>query len=394
MLYSLNQYRSTSQKGVSMRLSCLQEHLRRGLASVSRAAATKSTLPVLSHILLASDAGHLKLAATNLEIGMLTWIGANITAEGGVAAPARLLNDIVAGLPNDVIDLALDSASQTLRLRCGDVTAAIKCIEAEEFPTIPTIATGAPTVALPAQALREVIEQVAFAAATDDTRPILTGVACRFGGQAITLTASDGFRLARRVLPLPSPVAAAIDVLVPARALAEVARSIGDSSGDTQIIITPSGGQIVFRTEQTELVSRLIDGTYPDVQRVIPQTYRTRAVMDRLQLAQAVKLAAYIAAAATNTVKVSIDAGSDQAPGRLTISATAAEVGENQTVREGMVSGEGGQILLNARYVADVLGAINTPQLALELQHAQSPAIFRPVGVEEYVCAIMPMQVR
>src|SRR5262245_46973757 len=377
-----------------MRLSCLQEQLRRGLANVSRAAAAKSTLPILSHILLTSEAGRLKLAATNLEIGMLTWIGANITTEGAVAVPAKLLNDIVAGLPNDLIDLALDSSSQTLRLRCGDVKVAIKCIEAEEFPTIPTIATGAPTVALLAQALREVIEQVAFAAATDDTRPVLTGVACRFGGQTLTLTASDGFRLARRALPLPSPVATPIDVLVPARALVEVARSIGDSSGDTQIVVTPSGGQIVFRTEQIELVSRLIDGTFPDVQRVIPQTYRTRAVMDRLQLAQAVKLASYIAAAATNTVKVSIDAGGDHAPGRLTISATAAEVGENQTVREGMVSGEGGQILLNARYVADVLGAISTPQLALELQHAQSPAIFRPVGAEDYVCAIMPMQVR
>jgi DNA polymerase-3 subunit beta len=377
-----------------MRLSCLQEHLRRGLAGVSRAAAAKSTLPVLSHVLLASDAGQLKLAATNLEIGMLTWIGANITAEGAVAAPARLLNDIVGGLPDDLIDLTLDRASQTLRLHCGDVTAAIKCIEAEEFPTIPSLASSLPTVSLPAQALREAIEQVAFAAATDDTRPILTGVACRLAGQAITLTASDGFRLARRVLPLPSPVAVPVDVLVPARGLAEVARSIGDSSSDTQIVVTPSGGQIVFRTKQTELVSRLIDGTYPDVQRVIPQTYRTRAIMDRLQLAQAVKLAAYIAAAATNTIKVRIDAGGDQAPQRLTISATAAEVGENQIVCEGLVSGEDAQILLNARYVADVLGAINTPQLALELQRAQSPAIFRPVGVQEYVCAIMPMQVR
>jgi DNA polymerase III subunit beta len=377
-----------------MRLSCLQEHLRRGLASVGRAAAHKSTLPILSHVLLASDAGQLKLAATNLEIGMLTWIGANISAEGAITVPARLLSDMVAGLPNDLIDLALDGTSQTLHLRCGDVTVAIKGIEAEEFPVIPTIASSSSILSLPAQALREVIEQVAYAAATDDSRPTLTGVAWRHAGQALTLTASDGFRMARRTLALPQPVATPIDVLVPARALAEVARSIGSSSGDIQVIVTPSGAQIVFRTEQTELVSRLIEGTYPDVQRIIPQTYRTRAVLDRLALSQAVKLAAYIAAAATNVVKVSIDAGSDLTAGRLTISATAAEVGENQTVREGMVSGESGQILLNAGYMVDVLDAISTPQLALELQHAQSPAIFKPVGAEDYVCAIMPMHAR
>jgi DNA polymerase III subunit beta len=378
-----------------MRLSCLQENLRRGLATVGRAAAHKSTLPVLSHVLLASDAGRLKLAATNLDIGILTWIGAKIAAEGAVTVPARLLTDVVAGLPNAVIDLALNDASQTLHLHCGDFKVAIKGIEADEFPTIPPMPLNATTITLPAPALREVIEQVTFAAATDDTRPALTGVAFHLNGQIATLTASDGFRLAQRTLALPQPVASPIDMLIPARALAEVARSIDDSPGDIQIVVTSSGGQIVFRTEQTEVVSRLIAGKYPDVQRIIPRSYQTRAVLDRLQLAQAIKLAAHFASAATNVVKLNIEAGNDQTSGRLTISATAAEVGENQTVREGAVSGESGQILLNVGYVADVLHAISTPQLALELQHAQSPAVFKPVGAaDNYVCVIMPMHAR
>ncbi len=377
-----------------MRLSCLQENLRRGLANASRAVAHKSTLPILSHLLLASDAGRLKLAATNLEMGILTWVGANVVAEGAIAVPARLLNDVVAGLPNDIIDLALDSASQTLHLRCGDFAVAIKGMEADEFPVIPTVSAGESSAILPARCLREVIEQVVFAAATDDTRPLLTGVAFHLMGCEATLTASDGFRLARRTLPLPQPVATPIDVLVPARALAEVARTVGDSDGDVQIVVTASGGQIVFRAEQAELVSRLIAGQYPDIQRIIPRSYRTRAVLDRLQLTQAIKLAACFASAATNVVKVHIDAGSDQAPGRLTISATAGEIGENHTVREGIISGEGGQILLNVGYVADALHAITTSHLALELQNAQSPAVFKPVGADEYVCVIMPMHVR
>jgi DNA polymerase-3 subunit beta len=377
-----------------MRLSCLQENLRRGLASVGRAAARKSTLPVLSHVLLASDAGRLKLAATNLEIGILTWIGAKVAAEGAITVPARLLNDVVTSLPNDIIDLSLDSAGQTLQLRCGDFAVAIKGIEADEFPIIPTISAGESSVTLPARSLREVIEQVVFAAATDDTRPLLTGVAFQFDAHEATLIASDGFRLARRSLPLPQPVATPIDVLVPARALAEVARNIGDSTGEVRIVVTASGGQIVFRAEQTEVVSRLIAGQYPNVERIIPHSYRTRAVLDRLQLTQAIKLASYFASAATNVVKVHIDAESEQTPGRLTISAAAAEVGANQTVREGIVSGEGGQILLNVGYIADVLHAITTSHLALELQNAQSPAVFKPIGADDYVCVIMPMHVR
>jgi DNA polymerase-3 subunit beta len=348
----------------------------------------------LSHILVATDAGRLKLAATNLDMGILTWVGARVVAEGAITVPARLLNDVIAGLPNDIIDLSLDSASQTLHLRCGDFAVAIKGIEADEFPVIPTVSAGEPSVNLPAGSWREVIEQVVFAAATDDTRPLLTGVAFHLGACEATLTASDGFRLARRTLPLPQPVATPMDVLIPARALAEVARNIGDSTGQVQIAVATSGAQIAFRAEQTEVVSRLIAGQYPDVQQIIPGSYRTRAVLDRHQLTQAIRLAAYFAPAATDVVKVQIDAGSDQAPGRLTISATAAEIGENHTVREGIISGEGGQILLNVGYVADVLHAITTSHLALELQNAQSPAVFKPVGADDYVCVIMPMHMR
>jgi len=377
-----------------MQLSCLQENLRRGLASVGRAVATKSTLPILSHVLLATDAGRLKVAATNLELGMTTWIGAKITVEGAITVPARLLIDIVTSLPNQVIDLSLDYPSQTLHLHCADSTVALKGIEAEEFPTLPTIPHDATTAILPAKLLREVIEQVAFAAATDDTRPVLSGIALRMSGQRASLIASDGFRLAQRMLSLPQSITPPIDVIIPARALIELARNIGESTADVHVTITPTGGQITFQSNELELVSRLIEGKYPDVQRIIPQQFQTRAILDRQQIAQAMKLASYIATAATNVVTLRLEPGNDHETGKLTISASAAEVGENHTVREGMISGQAGQILLNVGYVVDALQAITTPQLALELQTVQSPAVFKPVGASDYVCVIMPMHLR
>jgi DNA polymerase-3 subunit beta len=345
-------------------------------------------------VLLATDAGRLKLAATNLELGVTTWIGAKITTEGSITVPARLLMDIVNSLPSEVINLSLDPIRQILHLRCADSAIAIKGIEANEFPTIPTIQSDATTAIVPASLLREGIDQVAFAAAIDDTRPILTGVALHISGQHVSLIASDGFRLAQRTMSLPQSITSPIDGIIPARALIELARNISESTADIHVSMTPTSGQITFQTNDFELVSRLIEGKYPDVQRIIPQQFQTRAVLDRQHIVQAIKLASYIATAATNVVTLRLDAGTEHAMGKLTITATAAEVGEHQAVHESMIIGEGGQILLNIGYLVDALQAMITPQLALELQTGQSPAVFKPVGMSDYVCVIMPMHVR
>ena len=257
-----------------MKLSCLQENLKRGLAIVGHAVAGKSTLPVLSNILLSTDEGRLKLAATNLEIGITCWIGAKIEEEGAVTVPAKLLSDYIGGLPNDKINLTLDSRTQTLSVQCGrEFKANMKGIEADEFPVIPTIADRTPTIAFPPDALREAIDQVAFAAASDDTRPVLAGVLLRLKGTSATFAAADGFRLSVRTVTLPEPVAEPQEVIVPGRALQELARTIGDVQGNVEVTVTPSGGQILFHTEQMDLVSRLIEGKFPDFEGIIPNNH-------------------------------------------------------------------------------------------------------------------------
>jgi DNA polymerase-3 subunit beta len=377
-----------------MKLSCLQENLKRGLAIVGHAVAGKSTLPVLSNILIATDEGRLKLAATNLEVGITCWIGAKIDEEGATTVPAKLLSDVVGGLPNDKISLELDARTQTLNLNCARFEANIKGIEADEFPVIPTIADREPTATFPPDLLRETVEQVAFAAAPDDTRPVLAGVLMRLKGTTATFAAADGFRLSVRTIELPEPVRQPQDVIVPARALLELARIIGDVEGNVEVTITPSGGQVLFHTESMDLVSRLIDGKFPDFERIIPAQSATRTVLDTQELAKAVRLASYFATASANIVKLTIEPGGELAPGKLTISSNAAEVGNNKGALDGMIHGEGGQIALNVRFLAEAVSAIKTPQIALETQTAQHPGVFKPVGADGYIHIVMPMTAR
>ena len=372
-----------------MLISCLQENLKRGLAVIGHAVAGKSTLPVLSNVLLSTDGGRLKLAATNLEIGITHWIGAKVEEEGAVTVPAKLFTDVISGLPNDRVNLTLDARTQTLKVECGRFVNNIKGIEADEFPTIPTVTERDPAASVPPNLLREAIEQVAFAAANDDSRPMLAGVLVRIRDTSAYFAAADGFRLATRVITLPEPVRSQQEFIVPARALTELARIAGDSDGNVTITVTPGGSQVLFHAENTELVSRLIDGKFPDVERIIPQQYSTRTV-----LSKAVKLASYFANNSQNVVRLTMEPGGELGPGRLVISANANEVGDNRGEIDGMINGDGGQIALNVKYLSEALSAIKTAQVAIETQTAQSPGVFKPVGQEGYVHIIMPMSIR
>jgi DNA polymerase III subunit beta len=376
-----------------MKLSCLQENLKRGLSIANHAVASKSTLPVLSNVLLATDAGRLKIAATNLEIGLTHWIGAKVEQEGAVTIPAKLLSDVVGSLPNDKIEMTLDPRTQTLNLRCARFETNIKGIEAEEFPSIPTITGSEPNAIIPPDLMRSAIEQVAFAAAKDDSRPVLAGVLARIHGTDAIFVAADGFRLALRTIQLPEPVAQPVEFIVPARALAELRGIIGDDE-PVEITVTPNGGQVLFHTPSTDLVSRLIEGRFPDYERIIPQKYATRTVLDTQELLKAVKLSSYFALSSANIVKLTMHSGGDLQPGKLLLSANAAEVGDNKGELDGQVQGEDSTLALDVRYLTEALAAIKTSQVAIETQTAQSPGVFRPIGQDGYIHIVMPMTVR
>jgi DNA polymerase-3 subunit beta len=376
-----------------MKLSLLQENFKRGLAIVSHAVAPKSSLPVLGNILLATDEGRLKLSATNLEIGITCWIGAKVEDEGATTIPAKLLSDFVGDLPNDLIKLWLDERTQTTNFMCANVDGSIKGIEADEFPVITTIADRTPNASFPAALLRETIDLVAFAALTDQTHPMLRGVLLRLRGNTATFAAADGYRLARRVAELPEAVTEPIDVIIPATSIMELARILTDED-TVDVTVTPTGGQVLFHTESIDFVSRVIEGNYPDIERIIPTNYATRTVLETADFAKAVKIASHFAVKSSDIVRLLIESGGDLAPGKVTISANAAEVGDNKSVIDGLVHGDGGQIALNVKLLQAAIGAIGTKQIVLETKSSQYAAVLKPVGDDTLLQMVMPMNIR
>jgi DNA polymerase-3 subunit beta len=375
-----------------MIVSCLQENFQRGLAHVARAVATKSTLAVLGNMLLTTDRGQLKLVATNLEIAISCWIGCQIDEEGALTVPARLLTEFVASLPNDKVVLQVDRRNQSLQIRSARAKATIKGIDAEDFPVIPSVDGQAPTARIEPELLREMIGQIIFAAATDDTRPVLTGAQLRFEGNRLTMAAADGFRLSVRSAELEAPAADELSIIVPARALADLARTVADQPGPVEITVTAARNQVLFRAGNIDFVSRLIDGPFPDYGRIIPKSYSTRTVVDAQEFLAAARRASFFARDNASIVRLAVTPGvSDLTPGSLSIAATAADVGDNDSELDATVEGEASQIAFNVRYLSEVLGVVKASQVALETQSANQPGLFRPVGDQDFLHVIMPM---
>jgi len=381
-----------------VKISCLQENLARGLAVVGRAVATRSPLPILSNILLETDQGRLRLAATNLEIGINCWIGARIEEEGSITVPARLLTEFVNSLPPGQIDMELTRRTQTLNLKCARFEANIKGLDPAEFPNVPTAdSIGAQpqgALHLKADAFRRMIDQVVFAAATDESRPILTGVLTHFHQGGLTLAAADGFRLSVTTADVGVGVDETSSVIVPARALAELNRVGGEQEATIELIITPTRNQILFHLDDIDLVSQLIDGNFPDYKQIVPKSYSTQTVVSTQELLKAVKVAFLFARDAANIIRLHVVPGSELTPGYVSVAATSAELGDNVSELDVTgISGEEIEIAFNARYMIDALSVAGTAEVALETTTSSSPGVIRPVGGEDYLCVIMPMHI-
>jgi DNA polymerase-3 subunit beta len=376
-----------------MRVSCLQENLAKGLSIVSRAVASRSTLPVLGNVLLATDQGRLKIAATNLELAVTCWIGAKVDADGATTVPARVLADFVSSLPPERIEMVLNDKTQTLHLKCARYDANIKGIDAQEFPIIPTIGDGK-KISLEPATLREMIEQVTFAAATDESRPVLTGVAAKFEKDKVTFAAADGFRLSVRHATLTAPVEQAFSVIIPAKALQEVARVSGDQEEPIEMAVTENRSQVLFKLTNIEIVSQLIDGTFPDFTRIIPESHTTRTTVKTSELQNAVKASSVFARESMNTVRMQIAPANDMGGGKITITATSAESGDNVSDIDATVDGGSVEIAFNARYLTDVLNVLRAAQVAIETTSASSPGVFKIVGRDDFIHVIMPMHVK
>jgi len=375
-----------------MRVSCLQENLAKGLSIVGRAVATRSTLPVLSNVLLATDSSRLKLSATNLELGINCWVGAKVEQDGAITVPARLLMDFVNSLPPDRIDMELQTRTQTLSLRCGHYEANIKGIDAHEFPIV-TAGDENHAVPVDPQTLREMISQVSFAAASDETRPVLTGVLTELGANGITMVGADGYRLSLRRAQVAG-VETEGQVIIPARALQELARISAEEDEAIRLIVSPARSQAFFRLSSIDLITQLIDGTFPDYRSILPRSHNTRTVLNTAEFQKAVRLATLFARDNNNIVRLRIEPAGELAPGKVVVSATSSELGSHAGELEATIEGPAIEIAFNGRFLAEVLGVIDSAEVALETSAPSSPGVLRPVGGEDFLHVIMPMHLK
>jgi len=373
-----------------MKVTVLQESLAHGLSIVSRAVSARSTLPVLSNVLVATDEGRLRLSATNLELGITCWIGAKIEVEGSTTVPARTFVDLVATLPAEQVALNLNTTTQTLNVRCGASNTDIKCIDAQEFPPLP-VPDIEDSIQINVADFKEMIQQVALAASVDEARPVLMGVLTTVDKDKITMAAADGFRLSVRKATLSTPASQPVTAIIPARALNELARIAANGEEMIAMVLPKARGQVIFRIKDAELVSQLIDGTFPDYQQIIPRSYKSRTLLSTQALLKACKQAEIFAREGSNVARLNIKSNGELEPGSVEISAQSEETGSNETIVAATIEGVGLLIAFNVKFMREVLEVIKTPNVALETSAPNAPGVIRPVGDENFLHVIMPM---
>lgn len=376
-----------------MKATVQQQQLAHGVGIVARAVTPRSTLPVLSNILIKTDEGRLRLSATNLELGISTWLGAQIMEEGGITVPARTFVDLVSNLPSDEVTLTVDKRTQSLNIRCGTLNTDIKGISAEEFPPMPTpdMETAIP---LNIENFKEMIQQVVFAASTEDTRPNLTGVHMTTGEDELVMAATDGYRISISSAPMAQAPAQKLDALIPARALSELSR-VAVTNEETLLMAFPAGrGQVIFHLKDVELVSQLIEGNFPNYSAIIPPSFKTRTVLNTANLLKACKQTEIIAREGNYIARLDIqpDEGSDKVA-QLQLSATSEQTGSSEVIVDASVDGVPLLISFNIRYLREALEVVRTANVLLETNAANTPGMIRPVGDDSFKHIIMPMNI-
>lgn len=365
-----------------MKIICTQENLRGGLATVARIISPTNTLPVLNNLLLKTENGLLKISSTNLEVGISTEIRCKIEEEGAVTVFSKTFTELITNLPST--NITLTSHGGTLTVDTDLNHSSLKTLPAEEFPLIPEI-EGQQKFTVNSQLFKVAVEEVAFAASTNQTQPEISGVLLTGEGKELKLVATDRYRLAEKKLTLPSSLTNPIQVIIPHKTIAEIARII--SHQEEQLEVTIGETQIGFIINQTKVVSRLIDGQYPPYQAIIPSQFRTEAVAQRQPLLSALR-AGSIFSQSNNSVKLAFNPSNNE----LQVTAESDELGTSLVQIPAEVSGESGELLLNHRYLQECLSTIDSETITLKVNDSSSPAIITPQKESSYLYLVMPIK--
>lgn len=375
-----------------METTVLQSNLEAGLNIVKRAIENRPTLPVMGNVLLSARDKWLTLAALDmgLGLGITVDVGAQTETEGGITLPAKTLFDLVARLSDfDPVSLKLNAGTQTVTLKSGRTKSNIKGISAEEYPELPL--ADDPDFTLPAATLKQMIAETAFAATTSQNRPVLTGVYVRYANNTLTFAAADGYRLAVRMLTLEQGLGEAFEIVAPAKALIQLARIIGDS--DENIAVSLGQDRIVFQLPQIVVSVMLLDGKFPDFERIIPKNHTTESVMYREDLLRACKRAEIFARdnAFSGKFVVSPPSGPGEA-GMVTVASKSQERGSNEGVLDASVEGDVLDISFNISYLIDVLNVLKGEErVVMKSNGPSNPGLVQPQSRDDYLYVVMPL---
>jgi DNA polymerase III subunit beta len=362
-----------------MKLQVTQENLSKALNTVARVANTRGTLPVLANVLLKTVGNRLSIAGTNLDIAITHYIGSKVAKEGAITVPARLMQDFVSSLPAGVIDLELDE--NRLHIKTDKYESTINGISAEDFPVMPDISKGT-TWNIPGKVLKNGLQQIIIAASNDEARPVLTGVFLHSYEGMLYGAATDSYRLAEKALMKTKDD---INLLVPANAMQDLLRILGDYDEDVQVVHDEQ--QMLFKVGDVELVTRLIEGSYPDYRKLIPKDFSTQATLKRSELANVAKVSSLFARESAGSITINVDDKSQQ----LSIRSVASQLGENTASASAEVTGDG-VITLNSRYLLDALNVMHGDTVNFAFNGKLEPSILRDPASPDYTHIIMPLK--
>ncbi|MBU1089033.1 DNA polymerase III subunit beta [Patescibacteria group bacterium] len=373
-----------------MKFSVLQENLNTALSHVSRFVSAKTQLPILKNILFAIDNGRLKLSATDLKIGINYWIGAKIEKESSITVPAKEITEFISYLSPGKLDISVNDKS-LLSVHSPNAQSSFTTMPSDDFPTQNT-SKKKYTFDLDYSLLSETVAQIAFAAATDDNRPVLTAVLWQFTPQAFTMVATDGFRLSVKTSKLINPInldkqQSPVTFLIPSKALSEIVR-LSKNEKKINVALTNDERQVVFVLEDLELLTRLIEGDYPDYQKIIPKEFNTKLTIDKEDFSQAIKIASVFARESANIVRFKVDKNS------VELTANAPQVGQNKNTLEAKVEGESMEIAFNYKFISDFLSICKGDFVTVKLNQSLSPGIFEDQNDPNFTHVIMPVRLQ
>ena len=364
-----------------MKIICTQENLKGGLATVGRIISPSNTLPILNNILIKTENGILKISSTNLEVAITTQVRCKVEEEGEVTVLSKTIIDLVNNLPNK--NITLESQGSKLNIDTENYHTSVNTLPAEEFPLIPEV-VSTEIIDLDGQILKNAIDQVVFAVSSNQTQPEISGVYLHVENTELKLVATDRYRLAERVINLEAP-SLPQQVIIPHKTIIELSRIIGNSEGKVGIIISDS--QISLSVNQTQIISRLIDGQYPDYQQIIPQNFTTIIHTPKQAFVNGLRAGAIFS---QNTNSVNFEYSAEKQS--LTITAESPELGKSVVELPSQVEGGNGSLILNHHYILDCLGSIEAQNVIVKITNDSSPSLILPEGKNDYIYLVMPIK--